>query len=143
MGNNHSSMKKINFEDVQTACRSPEIYLLINTLQESDQNCLIYGTILAQQEETIINKHLTNNKRVHILIYGANANDEKIFKKYPQVCQLGFYNVYIYMGGMFEWLLLQDIYGIEEFPTTSKIIDFLKYKPKQKLNVGLLEYNID
>jgi len=37
-------------------------------------------------------------------------------------------NLYVYIGGLFEWLLLQDIYGDEEFPTTSKIIDILKYK---------------
>jgi len=42
---------------------------------------------------------------------------------------LGFYNVYIYIGGIFEWLLLQDIYGEKEFPTTNKELDLLKYKP--------------
>ena len=42
---------------------------------------------------------------------------------------LGFQNVYLYMGGMFEWLLLQDIYGIDEFPTTNKFLDILYYKP--------------
>jgi hypothetical protein len=37
---------------------------------------------------------------------------------------------------MFEWLLLQDIYGAASFPTTSKELDILKYKPpslRQKL----------
>ena len=29
---------------------------------------------------------------------------------------------------MFEWLLLQDIYGDDEFPTTTKELDILKYK---------------
>ena len=43
---------------------------------------------------------------------------------------LGFYNVYLYNGGLFEWLLLQDIYGFDEFPTTKKELDILKYKPK-------------
>ena len=40
MGNGQS-MQKINFEDVQTAYKNPEIYLLINTLSELDQGCLI------------------------------------------------------------------------------------------------------
>jgi hypothetical protein len=31
MGISHS-MQKINFEDIQTAYKSPEMYLLINTL---------------------------------------------------------------------------------------------------------------
>jgi hypothetical protein len=44
------------------------------------------------------------------------------------------------MGGLFEWLMLQDIYGSDEFPTTKKELDILKYKPNKMLNVQLLEY---
>ena len=53
---------------------------------------------------------------------------------------LGFQNIYLYVGGLFEWLMLQDIYGDKEFPTTSKQLDFLKYKPVKKLNIPLLNY---
>jgi len=140
MGNSHSSIQKINFEDMQTACKNPEIYLLINTLPESEQGCLIIGTVNAQQEEAIINKHLRGSKNIQIIVYGRNCNDDKLFKKYQQLLQLGFFNVFIYSGGLFEWLMLQDIYGFNEFPTTSKQLDLLKYKPRQQLNVGLLEY---
>jgi len=142
MGNSQSSMQKINFEDMQTVCKNPEIYLLINTLNETEQTCLIIGTINAQQEEAIINKHLRGSvgKNIQIIVYGRNCNDEKIYKKYQQLLQLGFYNIFIYLGGIFEWLMLQDIYGFDEFPTTTKELDILKYKPSQKLNVGLLEY---
>ena len=42
---------------------------------------------------------------------------------------LGFINVYIYLGGLFEWLLLQDIYGRDLFKTTKNELDILKYKP--------------
>jgi len=48
---------------------------------------------------------------------------------------LGFLNIYVYLGGIFEWLLLQDIYGDEEFPTTSKIIDILKYSGQNKVSI--------
>jgi hypothetical protein len=41
---------------------------------------------------------------------------------------------------MFEWLLLQDIYGKELFPTTKKELDLLRYKSNQLLSIGLLEY---
>ena len=140
MGNSHSSIQKINFEDMQTACKNPEIYLLINTLPESEQGCLVIGTISAHQEEAIINKHLRGSKNIQIIVYGRNCNDEKVFKKYQQLLQLGFFNVFIYSGGIFECLMLQDIYGFNEFPTTSKQLDLLKYKPRQQLNVGLLEY---
>jgi len=140
MGNSQSSIQKINFEDMQTASKNSEIYLLINTLPETEQCCLIVGTINAQQEEAIINKHIRSSKNIQIIIYGRNCNDEKIYKKSQQLYQLGFQNIFIYCGGMFEWLVLQDIYGFDEFPTTTKQIDFLKYKPVQKLNVKLLEY---
>ena len=41
---------------------------------------------------------------------------------------------------MFEWLMLQDIYGDNEFPTTKKELDFLKYKPVKVMNVHLIGY---
>ena len=53
--------------------------------------------------------------------------------KYTQLVNLGFVNVYIYPGGLFEWLCLQDIYGDDEFPTTNKELDILKYKPARLL----------
>ena len=137
---NAQSMKKINFEDMQTVIKNSEIYLIINTLSPSDQQCLIVNTTLAGEEESIINKFMKENKNIRIVIYGKNCNDESIQKKYQQLLALGFYNIFIYSGGMFEWLILQDIYGTDLFPTTKKELDFLKYKQNQLLNIGLLEY---
>ena len=140
MGNSLSN-KQINYEDVQFAIKNPNSYLLINTLDTKEQECLLPNTINIQQEEQIINQLIKNvNKSVKIIIYGKNSNDEKIYKKMQQLTSLGFYNVYIYIGGMFEWLLLQDIYGENEFPITKKELDILKYKPNKRLNVTLLEY---
>ena len=65
---------------------------------------------------------------INIIIYGVNACDDSVIKKYNQLYALGFINLYIYCGGIFEWLLLQDIYGEEAFKTTTKEIDILKYK---------------
>jgi len=138
MGIFHSTVQKINFEDMQTVCKNPEVYLLINILPDVEQECLIKGTVLASQEEALITRHMTGNKYIQIIIYGRNGDDEKIIKKYSQLKSAGFFNIYIYSGGLFEWLILQDIYGFDEFPTTIKQIDFLKYKCPQKLNVGLL-----
>jgi len=135
-------MEKIGFEDMQSVIKKPELYILINTLTETEQNCLIPNTVNFDQEEIIINSHLKNgNKNVRIIIYGKNCNDDKIIKKYQQLSSFGFYNIFIYTGGMFEWLLLQDIYGSNEFPTTAKQLDLLKYKPPQKFNICLLQYS--
>ncbi len=145
MGNQSSlqGIQKINFEDVQVVCKNPELYLLMNTLTEMEQGCLITGTISPKQEETLINRYMKTNPTIRIVVYGRNTNDETIYKKYNQLQRLGFTNVFLYMGGMFEWLLLQDIYGFEEFPTTTKQLDILKYKPIQRLNIALLENSID
>jgi rhodanese-related sulfurtransferase len=137
---NAESIKKINFEDVQIACKNSEVYLLINTLPIYEQSCLILNSVFATQEEAIINTHLKRDKSVHIIIYGKNSNDATIYKKYQQLMQLGFSNVYLYMGGLFEWLLLQDIYGQTDFPTTCVQLDILKYKPASRLHVGLISY---
>jgi len=138
MGNSQS-IQKINFEDMQTAYKNPEIYLLMNTLPLSEQLCLISNTLTPQKEETLMNRYLNSNKNIRIIIYGRNSNDETIYKKYNQLVNLGFTNVYLYLGGLFEWLLLQDIYGFDDFPTTSRQLDILKYKPGQKLNISYIE----
>jgi hypothetical protein len=131
---------KINFEDIQYAISHPEKYILIHTLADNEQNCLIKGTIYANQEVELLNKLLhKNHKSIEIIIYGKNTNDDKLGIKYNQLISLGFYNVYIYIGGLFEWLLLQDIYGENEFPTIGKELDLLKYRPNKKLNIPLLE----
>lgn len=139
MGNSQS-MKKINFEDIQYAIKTTDIYLIINTLPLNEQQCLIINTIYPEEEEKIINQFLKDNKNVRIIIYGKNCNDDTVNKKYQQLYSLGFHNIFIYLGGMFEWLLLQDIYGKELFPTTSAELDLLKYKSNQSLNIALLEY---
>jgi len=123
MGNQNC---KLNFEDMQRAIT--ENYIIINTMPKDLQHCLIQNTMSAHEEESKINQLINNCKNTHIIIYGKNANDEKVLKKYKQLVSFGFKKIYIYLGGMFEWLLLQDIYGAEEFPTTSIERDILKYK---------------
>ena len=133
------SMRKINYEDMQTVIRNPEIYLIINTLSTNEQNCLILNTSSVEEEEKTINKFINNSKNIRIIIYGKNCNDENVNRKYQQLLSLGFNNIFVYLGGIFEWLMLQDIYGKDLFPTTNHEIDILKYKPPQLLNIGLIE----
>ncbi len=137
MGNTQS-IKKINFEDMQIVIKNTELYLLINTLPLNEQNCLILGTLGANEEEQTINNLLKNNINAQIIVYGKNCNDETAIKKYNQLLSIGFYNVLLYNGGLFEWILLQDIYGDDLFPTTKKEKDILKFKPIKQLHFGLL-----
>jgi hypothetical protein len=136
MGNAISN-KYINFEDMQLAIANKD-YIIINTLAENKQPCLICGTLDMKNEEEILNTHLKSNKSIKIIVYGMNSQDTSVNKKYEQLISLGFYNVFIYNGGLFEWLLLQDIYGKELFLTTSQERDILKYKGLQQFNLRLL-----
>ena len=126
----------VSFEDVQRAILKPTHYIIINTMPATNQNCLMKTTISYQGEENLINEYINNYdfSSKTFIIYGENANDDSIETKFRQMQGLGFANVYIYRGGMFEWLLLQDIYGQDEFPTTSKLLDILKYKPARTWN---------
>lgn len=125
MGNTQS-IKKINFESMQKAIYNK--YIIINTLDENKQECLILNTVLWKDEESIVNDYIKNDLQINIVIYGENSQDDKIVTKYYQLQKLGFSNIYIYIGGLFEWLLLQDIYGDDLFPTTTKQLDILKFK---------------
>lgn len=140
MGNT-LSIRKINCEDMQKACSgsNTDNYIIINTLEANMQKCLIKNTIQIDQEEQIINSIIKKTRNKNIIVYGRNCNDDKTYKKYEQLIGLGFTNVYIYVGGMFEWLLLQDIYGNELFPTTSKEMDILKYKSQRIFDVKYIE----
>ena len=123
------SINKLNFESVQNIINNNTIkgsFIIISTLDLNDQECLIKNTLDPNREIEILNSKENNN--INILIYGKNCSDSKVINKYNQLYKLGFVNLYVYIGGLFEWLLLQDIYGEDEFPTTSKILDILKYK---------------
>ena len=139
LGNRNSSINKINFEDIQRFILNKSNKLLINTLDISKQNCLIKFSTKAEEEESIIRNLIDKqNLGYCIFIYGENSNDKTIYKKYEQLTNLGFSNIFIYIGGLFEWLCLQDIYGMENFPTTLKELDILKYRPKSDINNYLL-----
>ena len=123
---NINSINKINFEEMIKAIENNDI-IKISTLEINNQNCLIKGTLNPEEEIKELNINLKNAKNKRVIIYGINCNDIKIEKKYIQIKSLGYVNTSIYLGGMFEWLLLQEVYGNEMFPTTSQELDILRY----------------
>ena len=127
MGNfisNEKNYNIVNFECILENYNS----ILINTLDVNNQNCLILNTVSCNDEEKIINELFKTNINKSIIIYGKNSSDLKVFNKFNQLQNLGFKNIKIYAGGIFEWLLLQDIYGFDKFKTTKKELDILKYR---------------
>ena len=134
MGNQVSLVPKVSYEDIQMIIyrntHAPYSTILINTLPSTLQHCLIKTTVDIRVEEQLINKCIVNSPNVMIIVYGKNSNDITILHKYEQLVKLGFTNVHIYTGGIFEWMLLHEIYGKELFKITRYEIDILRYRPK-------------
>ena len=135
MGNEQSCINKVNFEDIKKVSKND--YILINTLDNNSQHCLIINTVSINNEVDIVERAIKEKKI--IIIYGKNSNDYTIYRKYNQLISMGHKNTYLYCGGLFEWLILQDIYGNEQFKTTSNQLDILKYKPDSDLNKLLIK----
>jgi len=127
MGN--TQIQRVNFEDVQAAQQGSA--LLINVLDNADQSVLIAGTVSTNEEVESVEDAL--RRKFPIIVYGRNANDEAVYAKMNQLKSLGA-KPYLYTGGLFEWLLMQDIYGQELFPTKGNTVDLLQYKPSTILS---------
>ena len=128
MGIYSSKVKRISYKGLQDAIKRDSVYI-INTLSLDEQQCLIKRTIHAKDEEGIMNDLLTSKKDTPIIVYGKHSCDESIYLKYDTLIKLGFQNVSLYIGGLFEWLCLQDIYSDAFFPTSSKCLEILDYAP--------------
>lgn len=102
--------------------------LIISTLVAEQQQCLISNTVPIFREEQVINDMLTDMSTSNrpVVIYGRNSTDESVYKKYTQLQQCGL-SVSIYTGGLFEWLLLRDVYGDKDFPIIGSTDDLLVY----------------
>ncbi len=114
-----SSYPTCSFQELQK--RKGE-FILINTLPLTRQNYLIKGTLPGIEESNKMNEYLYKNKSIDIILYGLDCQDMSVLKKFAQLKTLGFVNVSIYKGGLFEWALLQEIYG-SNFPTEGSIKD--------------------
>jgi hypothetical protein len=137
MGNQVSLVPKVSYEDIQMVVyRNSHVQhstLLINTMPSTLQHCLIKTTLDIRFEERVINAIIHKTPDIMIIVYGKNSNDITILHKYEQLVKLGFTNVHIYTGGIFEWMLLHEIYGKELFKITKYEIDILRYRPKSVL----------
>ena len=135
---NEISINKVGYEDIQYAIKNG--YLLINTLPITKQSCLIKSTINSNDEERIINELINSvDSNAYIIIYGENALDDTTYEKCKKLIQFGFSNIHIYVGGLFEWLLLQDIYGVDHFPTNGIEMDLLKFRTNCKIDKKYLK----
>ena len=119
--------------------------ILLNTLPSNQQQYLIRGTMACEREETYMNELIQRSGtgtgghsgalgKYTIILYGKHGTDETPVKKRRQLMNLGFTRVHIYAGGLFEWALLQEVYGAEHFPTTgTPPRDLLQYAAPPRL----------
>ena len=100
--------------------------LIISTLNIEYEHFVIQGTVPIQEEADLINKLISKKSfETKIIIYGKNSSDERIYEKYNQLVKHGFTYCSVYVGGLFEWLLLQEVCGREEFPTKTECVHVL------------------
>ena len=136
MGNSNSrAIMKANHEDVSDPRANGAC--IISTLGDREQDVLIEGTVACAEEIAEVDSAIRTGQI--IVIYGKNSNDDSIYRKYDQIIALGHKNVYVYPGGLFEWLLLQDVFGEDAFRTTKKTLDILSYKPRSHMTLKYLE----
>ena len=114
-----AAYQRCSFQELQ---QKKGEFVLINTLPLDRQSYLIKGTLLAIEEARRMNEYLYKNKHIDIVVYGLDHQDQSVLKKFAQLKELGFTKVSMYMGGMFEWALLQEIYGTN-FPTEGSLRD--------------------
>lgn len=136
MGNSQL-IKKVNFEYIQSELNNNDSFI-INTLPIEKQECLITGTLTPSREIEILNHYLKKKSNIKLIVYAENSSDESLSTKCHQLLKLGYTNILVYPGGLFEWLLLQDIYGEELFPTTSACRDHLKYKGRKNADLMMM-----
>jgi rhodanese-related sulfurtransferase len=122
------SMPSYNYHQLQDRMKKQNEIILINTLPLTRQDCLIKGTLKAFMEVEYMNKLLKTNKNKEIIVYGLHHTDLSVVQKYNQLKKLGFKNVHIYFGGMYEWLLLQEVFDIINFQTDGTIQNIVDYK---------------
>lgn len=130
-----SMPQKIGFDDILSTLHDKS-FIRINTLPANEQSYMIKGTLSSTLEEDKINEIMGNINTQHeytVIIYGKNSVDDTLELKYTQMIGLGFKNVFIYYGGLFEWVMLQELYGKNVFPSEGTCNDLLRYKHTKKL----------
>lgn len=135
MGSNSSSLLA-GYDDMQRSLGDART-TVISTMPKSKQSCLIRGTVSAAEEEDVVNSLLKQNVGARIVVYGLNCTDGTPMLKKKQLLSLGFKDVRVYSGGLFEWLLLQEVFGNDAFPTDGSDLDIIKYGPGTRSTLAL------
>ncbi len=127
MGLGQSKLYKnyiLNFDDMKIAVERG--YIICHIMDEIDGTILIKNTLSVKDEIKKINDLIKQSKFDEtIVLYGRNYTDlELIVQRFQHLISFGFTRVFIYVGGLYEWILMQNLYGDKLFPT-NVIVDFI------------------
>lgn len=123
MGQIYSSYNNCNYIQLQEKIENKNQVVLLTTLSTNDY--LIKGTIHVNLECDFVNNLAKKDKSKEIVVYGKDHLDMRVIKKYNELKKIGFVNVSIYFGGLFEWALLQETYGKSNFQTDGNVDDLM------------------
>jgi len=91
--------------------------LILSTMITQRGSPFILGTLSKQLEEVTLSAMLrTKRFNIPILVYGHNSFDKTVETMCNILLNRGFTHVFVYIGGMFEWLLLNKLYGNNACP---------------------------
>jgi hypothetical protein len=91
--------------------------LIISTTITERGSPYIAGTVSRFAELITIDSLKRSNRfDVPILVYGHNMFDTTVKTQSTILMNNGFTKVFVYVGGMFEWMLLHKLYGNTAFP---------------------------
>ena len=124
MGNQSSTMYRLNFEDIQEVIKQKERYILINTLSPNNQSCLLPNTVSCSQEEQIVNHYISHNK--DILEVNCDEHNELYDIKYDNF-EKTFFNCK---------KISFDIYADNEISEKSYLECYLKDNKKKFIFLG-------
>jgi hypothetical protein len=112
-------IKEIGVTDFKKLLGTGKV-LLFNGLKKQYHSCVIPGTIpYPAMRKVIKNMEEEDIAIVYCANYSCNASHLE--------------TVYIYSGGIFEWLLLQKKYGKKKYPTSGDCdIENMKHRQKIK-----------
>jgi hypothetical protein len=118
-------------------------YLIVTTIKDTNNTPLIKGTLQPEKEEYFINKIIQNknNNIKGIIIYGMNNQDISVIDKYKQLLKFNVTNIFIYIGGLFEWLLLNKQHP-NVFELDNHIDNFDYFRLLSKPNEKILSNNL-
>lgn len=104
---------------------SAKVILLASPLVDAKM-WRIDGTLTPEMEEREINRMIQNYSssgkapEEKIVYYGLNSVDRSPDEQAAKLARHGI-EASVYRGGMFEWLLLREIFGADNYPVVSTL----------------------